>query len=309
MVEGEVEEGRDGKAVSIPEKPNPEKVTEHELTHCPFRAWCEHCVMGAGISAGHRLQVQGPINIPTISIDYMYLTAKEDDVLPTLVGVDNKSGTIFAHMVVRKGDDPYAVKRLSNELNRLGYGKIILKSDQEPAILKLKREVINQHTIEIVPEDSEAYEHQTNGLVENANKRVAQQVRTMKCALEARYGGVISSSHCIIPWMIRYAANILSCYKQGSDGLTAYERLKGKKFIRASAEFGECILYAQAGSAGTNKMESRWRQAMFMGIREESQEIILGTSTGIVKGSTIRRKADDETRWDVIQLNELVGTP
>ena len=102
--------------------------------------------MGAGISAGHRLHVQGPINIPTISIDYMYLTAKEEDALPTSVGVDNKSGTIFAHMVARKGDDPYAVKRLNNKLKRLGYGRIILKSNQEPAILKLKQEVINQHT-------------------------------------------------------------------------------------------------------------------------------------------------------------------
>ena len=42
---------------------------------------------------------------------------------------------------------------------------------------------------------------------------------------------------------------------------------------------------------------------------KESQEIILGTSTGIVKGSTIRKKSDDENRWDVTQLNELVGAP
>ena len=55
-------------------------------------------------------------------------------------------------------------------------------------------------------------------------------------------------------------------------------------------------------------MESRWRQAIFLGIREESSEFLLGTSEGVVKGSTVRRKSEDETRWCSKQLDEIVGT-
>ena len=125
-----------------------------------------------------------------------------------------------------------------------------MKSDQELAIRALKEAVMGFGPIEIFPEESPTYEHQANGAVENANKRIAEQVRTMKIALENRYGVKIGSNHPILPWLVRYAANILSWYKIGQDGKTCYEKLKGRKYNRGVAESGECVLYLRAVSAG-----------------------------------------------------------
>ena len=38
---------------------------------------------------------------------------------------------------------------------------------------------------------------------------------------------------------------------------------------------------------------------MFIGINEESQEMLFGTKVGITKGKTVKRKADAGERWKV----------
>ena len=248
--------------------------------------------------------------VPVISIDYMYLGNKgEEKGSPILAGIDAKSGTMFAQVVPEKGIHSYAVKRLSQEIRRMGYQKIVLKSDQEPAIMALKGAVRNLQELEIIPEESPAYEHQSNGTVESAINRIGKQVRTMRSALEEKYARKIEGTHLIIPWMIRYAANVLSWYIVGDDGKTAYERLKGKLFTRKTVEFGECIWYIKAGSVGKNKMASRVESGVFLGFREESQEVMIGTPDGIVKAASIKRKGTHEERWNAQELDSFTGTP
>ena len=53
-----------------------------------------------------------------------------------------------------------------------GYPRIILKSDNEPAIIELKREAIKtvreELGVEVVPEESMAYQSETAGVIEQA---------------------------------------------------------------------------------------------------------------------------------------------
>ena len=50
----EIEEGAKPKSILLPTMPSQSQIEEHRMTHCPYRAWCEECVMGAGVSTGHR---------------------------------------------------------------------------------------------------------------------------------------------------------------------------------------------------------------------------------------------------------------
>ena len=60
---------------------------------------------------------------------------------------------------------PVAVENLV----QLGYKKILLKSDQEPALLALLREVKTASGIDVViPENSPVGESQSNGTIERA---------------------------------------------------------------------------------------------------------------------------------------------
>ena len=142
--EEEIEEGAKPKMIMLPTMPSAREVEEHNMTHCPYRAWCEECVMGAGVAGGHR-KVGDVGEVPVVSIDYMWLEERghEERGSPILVGCDNRSGTIFAHVVLEKGANSYAIKRLAGELGRLGYPKIILKSDQEPSIRALKEAIMD----------------------------------------------------------------------------------------------------------------------------------------------------------------------
>jgi len=184
MVEQETEEGRKPIGIFVPATPTEQEVKEHELTHTPYRGWCKHCVAGKAITTPHRACVGNAreMIVPVVSIDYMFLGNKgEEKGSPILAGIDAKSGTMFAQLVPEKGVHSYAVKRLSQEIKRMGYTKIILKSDQEPAIVALKNAVRNLKESEIIPEESPAYEHQSNGTIESAINRIEAGPHVEEC--------------------------------------------------------------------------------------------------------------------------------
>ena len=234
---------------------------------------------------------------------------------------DNKSKSIFASVVPKKGRDPYAVKRVGADLRWLGYRRIVFKTDQENSITALKRRVSQEKMNEIreslerevhgemVMEESPAYESQSNGRIENAVKRWQGQLRTMLDALIAKYGYHIEKDHPCLPWLVRYASTVLNRYHVMDDGKTAYYRLKGKNFRAPVAEFGECIWYLKPGSRGMDKMYSRWETGVFVGVRDESGEVIVGTKDGFIKVRTFRRKASKESRWNRIEFDAIQGTP
>ena len=50
----ETDEGRAPVAMPVPDGPSNHEREEHELTHVPFRSWCEHCVKGRARSRAHK---------------------------------------------------------------------------------------------------------------------------------------------------------------------------------------------------------------------------------------------------------------
>ncbi len=55
-----------------------------------------------------------------------------------VVAKDNKTKMIMARVVPSKGVDSYAGETLKKMVERFGYRKIMMKIDNEPAILALK---------------------------------------------------------------------------------------------------------------------------------------------------------------------------
>ena len=84
--------------------------------------------------------------------------------------------------------------------------------------------------------------------------------------------------------------------------------LRGRTFKLPVVEFGECVWYLRLKSAGKDKMNTRWGSGVWLGIREESNEVFVGTDEGVVKCRSIRRKAGQD-RWDKDLFNSIKGTP
>ena len=122
--------------------------------------------------------------------------------MPLVVVKDRKTRIVRARLVPQKGVNGYAVKVVSGIVERLGHLKIILKSDQEPAMLALKDAVRSENRIDIVMEESPEYESKSNGEVERAIQTVQGQLRAMKDRLESRYNQRIGGEHPCVPSMV-----------------------------------------------------------------------------------------------------------
>ena len=233
------------KARSTETVPSAREVEEHNLDHAVFRSWCPHCVKGRAEAYGHKTEKDKERSVPIVGIDYMYMhseqEAEEEKGMPTLVIKDSRKKMIVSKVVPRKGVVDYAVGTLKKAIEQLGYKKIVLKSDNEPAILALKEAVRKETDVEIVTEESPVGDHQANGLAENAVKNVQGQFRVMKDALESRHGRIIEGEHPAAPWLVMHAATVISKGRKDVEGFTPYRRWKGREFTRPLAEFGECV--------------------------------------------------------------------
>ena len=76
----------------------------------------------------------------------------------------------------------------------------------------------------------------------NVQIQVAQgMTRTLRDALESRYGERLDCESPLIPWMVMHVAGILNRHRVGEDGRTAYQHIKGKTFQRDFVEFGDNV--------------------------------------------------------------------
>ncbi len=184
-----------------------------------------------------------------------------------------------------------------------------MKSDNEPAILALKETVRKETDVEIVTEESPVGDHQANRLAENAVKNVQWQFRVMKDALESRHCRRIEGEHPAVPWLVMHAAAVINKGRKHVEGFTPYRRWKRREFTRPLAEFGECVWYTPALWAGRDKLDSTWRGGVWLGVKLESGESIIGTSEGVVKARGFRRKPEKGGRWKVEDFDKFVGAP
>ena len=118
---------------------------------------------------------------------------------PMIVVEERETGAIFAHMCSQKGPgDRWIVRRIGKDLKEMGFGgtRIILKCDQENPIAAVQQEVIkNRPDVATVPRHSPVGESQSNGRVENAIRRVQEQVRAFYDQLKARTGVLMGTDH------------------------------------------------------------------------------------------------------------------
>ena len=72
LVEAE-EETAPRDSLPSPELPSQSEIDDHNVDHCPYRAWCRHCVEGRAREMAHKLQDQGTRKISTVSFDYLFV--------------------------------------------------------------------------------------------------------------------------------------------------------------------------------------------------------------------------------------------
>ena len=83
-------------------------------------------------------------------------------------------------------------------------------------------------------------------------------VRVLKSAFEERIGRKVEVEEKVVAFMAEYAAYLLNRLKIGEDGMTAYERSRGKKATVLAVEFGEKLLWKVRPASKMEKINPRY---------------------------------------------------
>ena len=102
---------------------------------------------------------------------------------PILVLKDTKSKALFAHACPCKGAHEAVVNKLIDDINMLGYRRILVRTDGEPALLDLWEKVREKWSGEIVKVESMPGDHNTNSEAEQAIQKIEDEMRTWKSFL------------------------------------------------------------------------------------------------------------------------------
>ena len=299
--------------------PTAQELEEHQATaHAVHRAWCGHCMRARATAARHQtVSHDEESEVPVIASDYYYFGEKEGETA-NLEVKDCRSKMTWSTAVPAKGPDPFVVNFLLACINETGYRRLILKSDNEPAIIALKRETKAQtKDCEIVLQEAPTGDHSANGAIEVAVRDQKRQVRALLSELEEHYGK-IEDTHPILTWLSRHAAFCLSRFAIKDDGKTPHQHLTGRKWNRPMVTFGEKIYFRPLDAYKVDDQESGERRkgdlgrrvmsGYYVGTHGRNADVLVMTTQGVIKGNTVHRKPESE-RWDRSELKDLKGVP
>ena len=314
-----------------PELPSATAVEEHRHLHVPYRDWCKFCVMGRGTGLPHGRS--GSSTIPLVGLDYFYITtggvkirtelefagdgegnaalekAREDGkIIKCLVVRCLHSKMIFGHVIPYKGagEDQFVVGLVVADIAWLGHTKMILKSDNEPALQTLVEQALERARVQcrgltsISQEHPPAYDSQSNGGVEVGIRLIRGLFRTLKLCTEARLDKFVPVDHPLVSWLLEHTCLILSVRVRGSDGLTAWARVRGRAFNQRMLSFAESVLYKLPTkgprAAPDGNMGTRWAIGTFLGYSRNSNCYLVSTADGVIPARSLQRRPSQE-RW------------
>ena len=310
---GEEEEAQQAAGIRDPGAPTLREIAEHELTHLPHRSWCHACVAGRSRDRPHkRLDGRDPSAIPCVVFDYGFFGGLGDEEAQAVqIARDVGTGMLFAHIVPRKGlVADHGVAQMLKDIERLGHKKMCLKCDGEASLVAIQHEVKRVRADDTLLENSPAGDSRSNGIAERAVQSISEQVRVVRNSLETHIQAKIPGTHPVTCWLVEHCADLLNKYQKGQDGRTAYQRLRGKPWLHEMVAFGEKVHYKINLKEWDKryKLEARWGEGYFLGVKWRTGESWIGTKGGILKASAIRR-VGAHRRWDAEGLMAIKGVP
>ena len=161
---------RNARMLPTPLQPTANEIQIHNLTHLPFRSWCEVCVQARGKSDHHRKATKP--HGPTIQVDFSFLGTSEDEkVLPVLVAIDIQTGLTTACLSPTKGKVKYLAFELKMFCIESGRTYGTIQSDNETTIKAIAQRAIKDLN-GMAPRTTPKHDSQSNAFVERAHQSI-----------------------------------------------------------------------------------------------------------------------------------------
>ena len=287
-------------AVRAPRQPSIEERELHELTHVPYREWCDFCVACKGKSDPQRVldhSVEGRRAAPSIQLDYAFGRSdqkKQEELVVILVGVDAETRMLLAVPVESKGADLRGqaehVVRFTLALNH--YGNIEMIGDSEPTMKALLTNVKSiRHGLGLETTITNSMKKGQTGRVERAIATLRKQASTLMEMAESKCMLHLDGSHAMWYWSYLHAAWILNRFGIHSAlSSTPFELAYGRRYMGKVVCFGEYVLllHRQPGM----KQGPQWLPGIWVGkTHEDDLHIVIGVN-GVMRGKAVRRTSE-----------------
>ena len=222
------------------------KKQKHNLTHIPFQPWCTSCVKGKAQAEPHKRteRIIEDSELSVIQFDCLMLkdTAGTSGLKKVLSMYVRTFGYGMSTVVETKGPtDTFATMWVVKMLNFLGLSDIILQCDPEPSLIKWAESVKSKRIERTVIRSSPRRSHQSNGGVENYQKQLQGQVRTMLAAMQEHTKYRPSADNALMRWIVRHAAWLIPRFR-GSEIQSPFYCAMGGPYRGKLVEFGETVL-------------------------------------------------------------------
>ncbi|CAK0892249.1 unnamed protein product, partial [Prorocentrum cordatum] len=238
--------------------------------------------------------------LPEVGADYACV-GPEGSQVALLRCKCKRAGCLAATQVPAKGVDAYALSFIVGWQRSLGWERLIMRSDNERALLSLLRAAaMNLEGVEVIEQACPEGDHAANGLAEVAAREVKAQTRVLKSHLEQRLGRPQEWTEPLATWLVRHAANCLSRYRVQADGRAPDQRRTGRRWRRQVVEFGERAKFhpvaARREARAAGDVE-RMLDGIFVGLHERTGAALFLSDRGLLRGTRVQRKTPDQ-QWD-----------
>ena len=252
--------------------------------HAVFRTWCRECYIGRARMHQHRAGGR-ETTIPAIAMDFGYLNER-DDLLQEAAGAPILVSFVavivgLVQPLCHKGCKRDAVAEFKNDVFCSGSTEVLVRLDNEPAILALKESAataLKVADVNVKMEESAPYDSQSNGLAESAVKDVKDAVRANLACLVRRFGTSVSR---------RTPSPDLACEVLRGDGEQVQERSRWQDSLRAAqgaqvrastaALCGKDHLHDPWGHERSGESRTKMEDGIFLAVYDRSDELYVGT--------------------------------
>ena len=161
--------------------------------------------------------------------------------------------------------------------------RVIVESDHDASIVELQQAIAKKRTqVETGIENGKIGDPNSNENIERAIRNVEGMVRILRSALSANTGMEIKLNMTIVPWLVRYAAYILTRCRVRSHGKTSLQLIRGGVSNTELVPFGETVLFEIPKTAeAVGSFEDGWESGVWLGYTIRDGMTLVGTQTGV----------------------------
>ena len=169
----------------------------------------------------------------------------------------------------------------------------------------------------LIVEASPKFSSQSVGGVGRCQRELGKMIRTWKADVQLRTGVALLTESVVWPWLVRHAAWVLMRFRTKGNGKTQFEDAYGCKLVGGVLPFATAVLYREpfashrciAKGLRAHNGDLHWQRGLWLGRTSRSNEVLVGTPTGVVASRSVRLVPDLGKEAAAELIRAMIGIP